>query len=315
MTLVIPVGAGMSGAEDPPPGDGPSPPGEPAGGREPRAVGDTATASSPALVSRALEIAGRLANDAAEVITATAGRLASPDSKAHPFDWVTETDRTLERHTRRVIAAEFAGAVVLGEEYGSTSGSWALPGTPGAPDLLWIVDPVDGTANYVAGMPWCCYSLALVDAAGPLVGVIADPYQGQIYAAARDRGVRANRHTVPPSTVTGLAGSLLFAEPGRPGSRPDTTDLLTRSRSAHLGVRMVGSSALAITQVALGRAAAAVLPSLGYQVWDVAGALALAAEAGLSITDLDGRPHPLPLDGMIVAVPAVADEVLALVSG
>ena len=170
------------------------------------------------LISRALDLAGRLANDAAEVITATAGRLASPGAKAHPFDWVTDTDRTLERHTRRAISAEFPGSAVLGEEYGSSlagSGPLALPGEPGAAELLWIVDPVDGTANYVAGIPWCCYSLALIDAQGPLVGVIADPYQGQIYAAARGLGLRANGRRVPPSPLTQAVADR-WCSPNRP---------------------------------------------------------------------------------------------------
>lgn len=270
------------------------------------------------LISRALDLAGRLANDAAEVITATAGRLASPGAKAHPFDWVTETDRTLERHTRRVIAAEFPGSAVLGEEYGSSmagAGALALPGEPGAADLLWIVDPVDGTSNYVAGIPWCCYSLALIDAEGPLVGVIADPYQGQIYAAARGLGLRANGRRVPPSPITRLSGSLVFAEPGKRGERPGLGGLLDRARTAHAGVRVVGSSALAITQVALGRAAAAVLPSAGYHVWDVAGALSLALEAGMRVTDLDGNETLLPLDGLIVSPPDLSADVLALVTG
>ncbi len=273
---------------------------------------------SGALISRALELAGRLANDAAEVITATSGRMASPGAKAHPFDWVTETDRTLERHTRRLIAAEFPGSAVLGEEYGSTAAGdnpLALPGEPGAPELLWIVDPVDGTANYVAGIPWCCYSLALVDAHGPIVGVIADPYQGQIYAAARGLGVRANGRTVRPGPASSLAGSLVFAEPGKPGERPELAVLIGRVRVAHAGLRMVGSSALAVTQVALGRAAAAILPSAGYHVWDVAGALALAAEAGMAVVDLDGHPSPMPLDGLIVARPGLVDDVVALVNG
>jgi len=268
------------------------------------------------LISRALDVAGRLANDAAEVITATAGRLASPGAKAHPFDWVTETDRTLERHTRRVLAAEFPGSSVLGEEYGGSGSDGSplvLPGIAGAPELLWIVDPVDGTSNYVAGVPWCCYSLALVDADGPLVGVIADPYQGQIYAAARGLGARANGRRLPPSTLTSLAGALVFAEPGRPGRRPELAGLIDRVRTAHAGVRVVGSSALAITQVALGRAAAAILPSAGYSVWDVAGALSLASEAGMSVTDLDGNKNALPLDGLIVATPGVAEQATALV--
>ncbi|SDO96000.1 myo-inositol-1(or 4)-monophosphatase [Nakamurella panacisegetis] len=277
----------------------------------------TPLATSVGLLSRALDLAGRLANDAAEVITATAGRMAGPDSKAHPFDWVTETDRTLERHTRRVIAAEFPGSAVLGEEYGGPDGSdcLLLPGTPGAPDLLWIVDPVDGTSNYVAGIPWCCYSLALVDAHGPLVGVIADPYQGQIYAAARGLGLRANGRRVPPTALDTLAGTVVFVEPSKPGRRPELAPLIDRARSAHVGLRMMGSSALAITQVALGRASAAVLPSGGYHVWDIAGALTLAVEAGMTVSDLDGRPGLLPLDGVIVTAPHVTEEVLALVSG
>lgn len=271
--------------------------------------------TSAGLISRALDVAGRLANDAAEVITATAGRMASPGAKAHPFDWVTETDRTLERHTRRVIAAEFPGSEVLGEEYGGPTGHdrMALPGEPDGPEYLWIVDPVDGTANYVAGIPWCCYSLALVDADGPLVGVIADPYQGQIYAAARGLGLRANGRRVPPSTLTSLAGSLVFAEPGKPGERPDLGRLMAGARAAHAGLRMVGSSALAITQVALGRAAVAVLPSAGYHVWDVAGALILALEAGMTVCDLKGNESPMPLDGLIVCLPALADEAVDLV--
>src|SRR6195952_2812280 len=249
------------------------------------------------LISRALEGAGRLANDAAEVIPATAGRLASPGAKSHPFDWVTETDRTLERHTRRIIAAEFPGTAVLGEEYGSSVSSdnpLALPGEPGAPELLWIVDPVDGTANYVAGIPWCCYSLALVDAHGPLVGVIADPYLGQIYAAARGLGLRANGRRVPAQPVTSLAGTLVFAEPGKPGERPELAPLIGRARAAHVGLRMVGSSALAIAQVALGRASAAILPSAGYHVGVGAGALSLASQAGMTVLALDGRPGVLP---------------------
>lgn len=275
----------------------------------------------PALISEALEVAGRLANDAAEVISATAGRAAAPSVKTHPADWVTETDRGLERHTRRALAAAFPGLAVLGEEFGAVGRGHdggrpvvALPGEPGGPDLMWIVDPVDGTTNYVSGLPWCCYSLALIDAHGPLVGVIADPFQGQIYAAARGRGIRANGTPVPPSPIQQLAGSLVLAEPCRPGRLPDTGALLAHTRAAHIGLRILGSSALAITQVALGRAAAAVLPQQGYHVWDVAGALALALEAGLVVTDLTGVDQSLPLDGLVVSAPEVAGEMLALVA-
>ena len=254
----------------------------------------------PGLLSRALEVAGRLANDAAEVITATSGRErhtppgAGP--KANPFDWVTDTDRTLERHTRRVLAAEFPHVPVLGEEYGADAGIGSSP-------MRWVVDPVDGTANYVAGFPWCAYSLALVDAYGPVVGVIADPSRAQIYAAARGRGVRANgvAVTVTPRSPT---GGLICAEL----SLERAPGFTRQAAAGHAGVRVLGSAALAITQVALGHAVAAVLDS--YREWDVAGAACLAAEAGALIVDGEGRPNPLPSGAMVVAVPGSLDEVL-----
>jgi myo-inositol-1(or 4)-monophosphatase len=252
----------------------------------------------PGLLSRALEVAGRLANDAAEVITATAGR-DHQDGAAHkesPFDWVTDTDHTLERHTRRVLASEFPGIPVVGEEFGADAGAAVAP-------YRWVVDPVDGTANYVAGFPWCAYSLALVDASGPVVGVIADPSRAQIYAAARGRGVRANGLPVRVAPRAS-AGGLVCAElsPGR------AAGFARRAAAGHTGIRVLGSSALAITQVALGHAVAAVLED--FHEWDVAGAACLAAEAGALVVDGAGRPDPLPTGTMIVAVPGALDEVL-----
>jgi myo-inositol-1(or 4)-monophosphatase len=254
----------------------------------------------PGLLSRALDVALRLGGDAAEVITATAGRdrpAPGAGCKANPFDWVTDTDRTLERHTRRVLAAEFPGVPVVGEEYG------ADPGAADAP-YRWVVDPVDGTANYVAGFPWCAYSLALVDAGGPVAGVIADPGRARIYAAARGRGVRANGVAVRAVDGRGPAGGLVCSEL----RGADAPAFARHAGDAHTGVRVLGSAALAITQVALGHAVAAVLDA--YHEWDVAGALCLAAEAGARVVDADGRPDPLPRGGVLVAAPGALDAVL-----
>jgi myo-inositol-1(or 4)-monophosphatase len=255
----------------------------------------------PGLLSRALEVAGRLANDAADVIAATAGRGAKPGVKESPFDWVTDTDRTLERHTRRVLAKEFPGMPVVGEEFGADAGAENAP-------YRWIVDPVDGTANYVAGLAWCAYSLALVDADGPVVGVVADPYQAQIYAAARGRGMRANGTPVKLAEGATTTGSLVCTELTREGPWPGMGDFIADAAAAHAGVRILGSAALSIAQVALGHAAAAVLHS--YREWDVAGALALAVEAGATVFDRLGSINSLPADGLLVAAPGVADDVL-----
>ncbi len=255
----------------------------------------------PGLLSRALEVAGRLANDATDVITATAGRGAHPDPNDSPFDWVTDTDRILERHTRRVLTAEFPGIPVVGGEFGADHGADVA-------EYRWVVDPVDGTANYVAGVPWCAYSLALIDASGPVVGVVADPYRAQIYAAARGRGARANGKPITLTDRSGIAGAIVCTELTRKGVWPGMGHFIERAAAAHAGVRVLGSAALAIAQVALGHAAAAVLHN--YREWDVAGSVALAIEAGAVVLDRHGEGSALPVDALLVAAPGVADEVL-----
>ena len=138
------------------------------------------------------------------------------------------------------------------------------------------------------------------------MGVVADPGRGQIYAAARGRGFRANGVPVPSRRTARVAGSLICAEDPDPG-------FVERARAAHVGVRVLGSAALAITQVALGNAVAAVLTR--YHEWDVAGALCLATEAGALVLGRDGRSTPLPEGGLLVAAPQVAAEVGALWRG
>lgn len=255
----------------------------------------------PGLLSHALEVAGRLANEATDVITATAGRggLAAGDSS--PFDWVTDADRTLERHTRRVLTKEFPGMPVSG-------GSAELGGPVTDGDFRWVVDPVDGTVNCVAGIPWCAYSLALMDADGPVVGVVADPYREQIYAAARGRGARANGEPVTLPDRVELAGAILCTEFTDGGSWPGMAGFVGAAVAARAGVRVLGSAALAVAGVALGYAAATVLPS--YREADVAGGLALAVEAGATVSDLRGGHPEDPRDGLLVAAPGVAAPVL-----
>ncbi|MBV9315110.1 MAG: inositol monophosphatase [Pseudonocardia sp.] len=257
----------------------------------------------PGLLSRALEVGGRLANDAAEVIAATAQRGGRLDAGigTHPYDWVTDTYRTLERHTRRVLASEFPDIPLVGGAYSGAAD------TPPA-RYRWVVDPVGGSANYVAGLPWYAFSLALLDASGPVVGVLSDPSRAEIYAAARGRGMRANGVPVRLSDQAAVPGCPVCTELTGDGGWPGLSIFLARAAHGRRGVRVLGSAALAVAQVALGHAVATVLDS--YQEWDVAASLALAVEAGAVVLDRHGRPSQLPKDGMLVAAPPVVDDVL-----
>jgi len=110
-------------------------------------------------------------------------------TKAGPADFVTETDREVEEYVRKRIAEEFPDDAVVGEEFGASGPSDAA--------RRWFVDPVDGTTNYAHGVPWASFSLGLVDAAGPIVGVVADPYREEVFSAARDAGARLGGVTDP----------------------------------------------------------------------------------------------------------------------
>jgi myo-inositol-1(or 4)-monophosphatase len=125
-----------------------------------------------------------------------------------------------------VLAAECAGVPVVGEEYGIDHGATTAP-------YRWVVDPVDGTADYVAGLPWFAYSLALLDARGRW-SASSPTRVAQIHAAARGRGVRANGVAVRP-TARAAVGRLVCSELG--GARAPG---FTRAAvAAHTGVRVL----------------------------------------------------------------------------
>jgi myo-inositol-1(or 4)-monophosphatase len=170
-----------------------------------------------------------------------------------------------------------------------------------------VVTPVDGTTNYAAGLPWYAFGLALLDGRGPVVGVLSDPSRAEVYAAARGRGMRTNGIPVR-LTATPAPGLPVCTEWGQRGGWPGLPAFLGRAADARREVRVLGSAALAVTQVALGHAAATVLPEQPEHA--VAAALALAMEAGAVVLDGRGLPSGTPEGGLLVAAPSVAAEVL-----
>jgi myo-inositol-1(or 4)-monophosphatase len=137
--------------------------------------------------------------------------------------------------------------------------------------------------------------------------VITNPHQPQTPAPPRGRGMRANGTPVRLPDRSEIRGGIVCTELTKNGPWPGMDRFITNAASAQVGVRLLGSPALAITQVALGHTVAAVLDD--YEEWDVAGALALATEAGATVLDRRGEPNPLPRDGLLVAAPGAAVEV------
>lgn len=229
------------------------------------------------------------------------------DTKEGPGDYVTVVDRDIEQHVRGLLHARFPDHQVIGEEFGAGGGD------PG--DQVWYVDPVDGTTNYVHGLPLSAFSLALADENGPAVGVVADPYRGEIFSAARGRGARLNDRPLDPVHRPSLAGGLVLTEWAVDRPWTGVLDVQRMLAEHSCALRVLGSTALSLAYTAAGRATAIMLGR--FSPWDVLAGVVIAREAGMAVLSRDdGGPvpadQPLPGEGLIVAAPAVADPLLRL---
>ncbi|HEY0248141.1 MAG TPA: inositol monophosphatase family protein [Gryllotalpicola sp.] len=247
--------------------------------------------------TRLLGFARELALRACHEIRASGrGRVTA---KENPADLVTEADLRVERMLRASIGAAFPAHAVVGEE---------LPPTTGTAQLTWYLDPIDGTANFASGLPWSSVSIAVADDSGPLVGVVAAPWQEEIFSAARGGGAFVNGHAIQVQRTPSLAGRLVLTEWA--GHRPwsGMADVLLGLQDRYATVRIMGSSALALASVAAGRAAAAFIGA-SHPVDDMAGLL-LCTEAGARAVPRDASD--LDENGILVCAPEQAEQLSRL---
>ncbi|HEY1733250.1 MAG TPA: inositol monophosphatase family protein, partial [Acidimicrobiales bacterium] len=139
-------------------------------------------------------------------------------TKAHAADWVTTVDVAVEEHVRAELGRHFPDHAIIGEELG---GDEPADGRP-----RWYLDPIDGTTNFVHGLPRYSFSLAVADEAGIAVGVVADPSSGEILQAGRDRGATLDGKRVRCSPATTLVGGIVCVELAGYRCWPGLTDLL-----------------------------------------------------------------------------------------
>lgn len=243
-------------------------------------------------IDAALSFAIALAEEASETIRST--RPSTIRSKENPADLCTEMDSSIEQAVRDKVRSTYPEHSVDGEELGIYRGTGS--------EYTWYVDPIDGTTNYVAGIPWCSFSLALADGHGALLGVVANPFLREIASAVRDRGAWLNGSPVSATGATSVAGQAILTEWSGHRPWPGMTETLAAIAGAYGTTRIMGSSALALTSVALGRAAGAIIGS-SHAVDDLAGIL-LAHEAGATVIEQG--------DGVLVVSPGVVNELNGL---
>lgn len=253
-------------------------------------------------IDACLDAALTLASWACARMTAGPSGVTTKDGAA---DWVTAVDLEIEREVRSRLATLFPGHMVRGEEYGE-SGPERPEGPDGSEgsngDVVWYVDPIDGTTNFVHGLPWSSFSLAVADSAGTAAGVVADPWRGEIFSAARGRGARLNGAATACSSAMSLAGGIVLTELTGTLVYPGLPELMASLSRQGCVTRIMGSSALSLASVAAGRCLGTVVD--GFQPWDVMAGALVAAESGAEVF-IDSGPYRL-----IALAPGVARAAL-----
>ena len=196
-----------------------------------------------------------------------------------PNDFVTEADRESERRVIQVLRSAYPDHAILSEEGGADE--------KGA--YQWIIDPLDGTTNFVYGIPFFSVSVGLFVDDRPVLGVVYDPLREELFAAEQGKGATLNGKSIRVSGCIRIEDALLST--GFPFKQIQSADAYLSSFSALLrrsrGIRRCGSAALDLCYVAAGRADG--FWEWGLSPWDTSAGAVIVSEAGGSITDFQGK--------------------------
>lgn len=220
--------------------------------------------------------------------TAIDRRAIAIRQKSSSADLVTQVDVELQDRLGTALRQLLPEAGFVGEE-GDGNGP--------APALRWIVDPIDGTTNFIHGIPYAAIAVSLVDEEGPLAAVVRNIFTGESYGADRGHGAYAEdgareHHPLRVSAVSRLDDAVVSF--GLPYDRARTADIFEAASRVFLAtqdLRRRGSASLDLVSVATGQTEAHF--ELDLRVWDIAAGLLIVGEAGGRVTGWDGSPVSL----------------------
>ncbi|KAJ6641488.1 Inositol monophosphatase 2 [Pseudolycoriella hygida] len=254
-------------------------------------------------VKRCYDVVIKLVDEAGNIIASRNDQQKTISEKSCDVDLLTETDQEVETLLISNLSKEFPTHRFIGEEETSEGKKVELTDLP-----TWIIDPVDGTMNFVHTFPHSCISVALLVNKDPQIGIIYNPILNQKFTAIKGEGAFLNGRRIKVSGQTDLGKALITTEFGttRDTEKLDVTmdNLRKTIESAH-GIRALGSAALNMAMVALG--AADCNYEFGIHAWDIAAGDLIVREAGGVTSDPTGQP----LDFMARRVLAASSPELA----
>ena len=227
---------------------------------------------NPSQISARLRAAEAIARDAGRLAVRYLDDPAALDVRLKgPQDVLTAADGAVERMIVAALRAAFPDDAFLGEEGG-------LVNDPGADTACWVIDPIDGTANFARGLPHWCVAIALVVAGRTEVGVIYEPGADFLYSGMRGAGAMRNGRPLRVSATTDIARASVDVGYSSRTSAPDFGSLVTRLLEQGVYVTQCGSAALGLARVADGRLDGYAERHL--YPWDALAGLLLVEEAG-----------------------------------
>lgn len=257
-------------------------------------------------------VAINCAAKAGEWIKTKLGNHTSLSLKYSAQDLVTEVDKGAEMMIRNLVQTHFPDHSFLGEEGvepGPEASTRALQSVRDA-EYLWVVDPLDGTTNFVHSFPFFSVSIALAHRGEVIVGVVYDPIRDELFVAEKGKGAYVRGRRMGVSSEQSLRESLIAT--GFPADQNYALPLNMKGLQALVpqvrNIRSGGSAALHMAYVAAGRLSG--FWELGLNAWDLAAGSLLVTESGGRITDIKGNPYDLGVRHVVASNSHIHDEFL-----
>ena len=234
-------------------------------------------------------------------------------------DFVTEVDQAAERAVLEVLLSAYPTHTALGEESGRVAGS-AFQGELEEAEFIWIIDPLDGTTNFIHGFPQYAVSIALQQKDQITQAVVYDPSRNELFTASRGRGAYLNERRLRVSSCTKLADALLGTGfPFRINASTGNADkdlerymrLFALMTTRCAGIRRPGAAALDLAYVAAGRFDG--FWEAGLKPWDIAAGALLVQEAGGLVGDWQGEGEYLQSGEVLAGTPKVFGQLVAAI--
>ncbi len=247
-----------------------------------------------------LNIAVNAAREAGKIISRNIGRIDSLSIHVkQKNDFVSEVDNQAEQEIINIIRRAYPQHGILAEESGQNDGNRE------GDEYQWIIDPLDGTTNYLRGFPHYSVSIALRHKQRLEVGVIYDPFKDELFSAGRGNGATLNDRKLRVTKLVGFEGALLATGfPFRENQNIDSYLATLREFMLHTaGIRRAGSAALDLAYVAAGRFDG--FWEFGLNIWDIAAGCLIIQEAGGLIGDHHGGHTHLDTGDIVAANPKI----------